>query len=192
MGLEDLLEDGDATAFVIEYDAHADSASAVAYSKLPTLDSSSLAEAYLLSCDGFSLDRPTQEKFIKSHSLDVFFSTIDSPASSSSPSSTYTKPEKHFASVSPSPPSASTDIGNRTELVDQYLTTKKKYKPVALKTRPLLADLPEKFRIERKIIGDPLADMPPLNPSPPSHFTPGARYTAERRAELRARHEHFL
>ena len=86
----------------------------------------------------------------------------------------------------------STDIGNRTELVDQYLTTKKKYKPVALKTRPLLADLPEKFRIERKIIGDPLADMPPLNPSPPSHFTPGARYTAERRAELRARHEHFL
>ena len=66
------------------------------------------------------------------------------------------------------------------------LKTKKKYKPVALKTRPLQADLPEKFRIQRRIIGDPLADMPILDPNPPP-FTPGVRYTEERRAKMRGR-----
>ncbi|KAJ7193096.1 hypothetical protein B0H12DRAFT_1039458, partial [Mycena haematopus] len=32
----------------------------------------------------------------------------------------------------------------------------KKYKPVALKTRPVYGELPEKYRIKREIIGDPL------------------------------------
>jgi hypothetical protein len=43
----------------------------------------------------------------------------------------------------------------------------KKYKPVAQKVRPVLADLPEKFRINRNIVGNPLADMPALSPTPP-------------------------
>ncbi|KAG5346705.1 hypothetical protein C0989_000482, partial [Termitomyces sp. Mn162] len=42
-----------------------------------------------------------------------------------------------------------------------------KYKPVAKKVRPVLGTTPEEFRIERNIIGDPLKDMPPLNPNPP-------------------------
>ena len=40
----------------------------------------------------------------------------------------------------------------------------KKYKPVALKVKPVMGTLPDKFRIERKILGDPLAEMPKLNP----------------------------
>jgi Integrase zinc binding domain/RNase H-like domain found in reverse transcriptase len=57
----------------------------------------------------------------------------------------------------------------------------RKYKPVARKIRPVLADLPDKFRITRNIIGDPLADMPTLSPNPPP-FTPTGRYTADNRA----------
>ena len=58
------------------------------------------------------------------------------------------------------------------------LSTKKKYKPVALKVRPVLNELPDKFRIIRNIIGDPLRDLPTLNPNPPP-FTPCGRYTLE-------------
>ncbi|KAG6894473.1 hypothetical protein C0993_011411, partial [Termitomyces sp. T159_Od127] len=54
----------------------------------------------------------------------------------------------------------------------------KKYKPVARKVKPVLGTSPEEFRIERHIIGDPLADMPELNPLPPD-FEPTGRYTAE-------------
>jgi hypothetical protein len=43
----------------------------------------------------------------------------------------------------------------------------KKYKPVALKVKPLYQELPEKFRVKRNITGDPLKDMPVLNPNPP-------------------------
>jgi hypothetical protein len=36
---------------------------------------------------------------------------------------------------------------------------KKKYKPVALKVRPILGELPDKFRIIRDIVGDPLMSL---------------------------------
>ena len=54
----------------------------------------------------------------------------------------------------------------------------KKYKPVAKKVKPVLGTSTEEFRIERHIIGDPLADMPQLNPNPPE-FKPTGRYTTE-------------
>ena len=57
--------------------------------------------------------------------------------------------------------------------------SKKKYKPVALKTRPVLGSLPDKFRIVRDIKGDPLATERKLSPNPPP-FKPEGRYTAER------------
>ena len=56
----------------------------------------------------------------------------------------------------------------------------KKYKKVADKIKPIIGELPSEYRIERKIIGDPLADMPKLNPNPPD-FVPTGRYTAERK-----------
>lgn len=56
----------------------------------------------------------------------------------------------------------------------------KKYKPVADKIKPILAELPQKFRIERKITGDPLQNMPVINPIPPEYEAKG-RYNDERR-----------
>ena len=47
----------------------------------------------------------------------------------------------------------------------------KKYKPVAVKVRPIVGELPGKFRIIRKIIGDPLEHLPTLSPKLPE-FTP--------------------
>jgi len=59
----------------------------------------------------------------------------------------------------------------------------KKYKPVALKVKPMLGTLPEKFRIIREIIGDPLKDLPKL-PEHPLEFSPKEKYTAERKEKL--------
>ena len=63
------------------------------------------------------------------------------------------------------------------------LQTKKKYKPVAKKIVPVTAELPAKFRINRKITGDPLADIPILDPNPPPFESTG-RYTQERKDAL--------
>jgi hypothetical protein len=63
----------------------------------------------------------------------------------------------------------------------------KKYKPVAQKIRAVLADLPEKFHIVRKIVGDPLADMPSLPKIPPP-FEPTEHYTLERKQRMDANH----
>jgi len=56
----------------------------------------------------------------------------------------------------------------------------KKYKPVALKTRPVYSELPEKYRIKRQILGDPLKDLPEL-PVHPTDFVLTGRYTQERK-----------
>jgi hypothetical protein len=67
----------------------------------------------------------------------------------------------------------------------------KKYKPVADKVKPILAELPQKFRIERNIKGDPLAEMPTLNPCPPE-FEAKGRYTDDRREVIEALHNDGL
>ena len=56
--------------------------------------------------------------------------------------------------------------------------TKKKYKPVMLKVRPILGELPDKFRIIRNITRDPLEGMPILDPNLPV-FQPCGCYTQE-------------
>ena len=63
-----------------------------------------------------------------------------------------------------------------------------KYKPVALKTRPVVQELPAEFRIKREIVGDPLAEMPKMVPNPPD-FTPTGRYTQERKDQFDKVHE---
>ena len=68
---------------------------------------------------------------------------------------------------------------SETTVVTINLSTKKKYKPVALKVRPHIGTLPDKFRILRNIVGDPLKDLPIL-PTQPPLFTPTGRYTQER------------
>lgn len=68
----------------------------------------------------------------------------------------------------------------------------RKYKPVGVKVRPVKATLPEELRVKREIIGDPLAEMPIL-PTHPPEFSPGERYTIERKEIIDKNHsEDFL
>ena len=107
-------------------------------------------------------------------------------ASACDPSITKINFANHFAYYSDSSLYPNTLFASVSELdanyaaaqVDTFAT--RKYKPVAKKIRPVLAELPDKYRITRNIVGDPLANMPPLNPNPPD-FTPTGRYTKERR-----------
>ena len=64
----------------------------------------------------------------------------------------------------------------------------KKYKPVALKVRPVLTELPKEFRLKREIRGDPLKDMPGLS-AKPSDYSPTKRYTFERKEIIDKIHE---
>ncbi|KAG6850378.1 hypothetical protein C0991_010451, partial [Blastosporella zonata] len=50
---------------------------------------------------------------------------------------------------------------------------KKKYKPVALRTKPVAASIPDKFWIKCNIIGDPLRDIPILSVNPPPYIPTG-------------------
>jgi hypothetical protein len=67
----------------------------------------------------------------------------------------------------------------------------KKYKPVAQKVKSVIAELPDRFRIVRHIIRDPLEHMPTLNPNPPP-FTPTGRYTHECHAAVKKKYKGFL
>lgn len=74
---------------------------------------------------------------------------------------------------------ASNRVPATPTLIKRVYATKK-YKPVALKVRPVYTDLPERFRIQREIKGDPLKDMPGLATNP-TDFAPTGRYTLERK-----------
>ncbi|KIM34964.1 hypothetical protein M413DRAFT_14812 [Hebeloma cylindrosporum] len=87
----------------------------------------------------------------------------------------YVQSASYIQSVSEEPTEESTFTRPEGKFM-QYLS--KKYKPVAQKISPIYGDLPEKFRIKRNIIGDPLADMPALNPISPE-FTPTGWYNKE-------------
>ena len=63
-----------------------------------------------------------------------------------------------------------------------------KYKPVALKVKPVIQELPSQFRIIRDIKGDPLAEMPELSRNPPD-FEPVGRYTQERKEQFDKQHK---
>jgi hypothetical protein len=85
-----------------------------------------------------------------------------------------------FCNTTNTPPDLTTSASKRlAPYTNLFLSTKKKYKPVAKKVHPVIGELPEKFRIEHKIISNPLDDLPVLNPNPPP-FIPTDRYTLER------------
>ena len=71
-----------------------------------------------------------------------------------------------------------TNCIDNNDLALIFIATKKKYKPVHLKTKPVIGNLPDKFRIIRNIIGDPLKDLPKL-PTDIPRFQPTRRFTKE-------------
>lgn len=74
------------------------------------------------------------------------------------------------------------------DLETRSVNVGRKYKPVHLKVRPVYTDLPDKFRIVRNIIGDPLKDLPTL-PEDPPEFVPHGRYTYDRMVAFEAVHD---
>jgi hypothetical protein len=134
---------------------------------LDSINSSVFVEAYtpIPSPDPSTLSR-------------IYLSACDSPDTKSSTFSntTYTHAD-----------SSTTPSDRLAPYTDLFLSAKKKYKPIAKKVRPVIGELPEKFRIERKIIGKPLDDLPILNPNP-LPFIPSNRYTLERRDQLDKNH----
>jgi hypothetical protein len=133
---------------VISFDSVNSLAFVEAYTAIPSSDSSTLSRIYLSACD-----------FLDTQSL-TLYNTLHTPADSM---------------TSPSTTSPSDRLAPYTGL---FLSAKKKYKPVAKKVRPVIGELPEKFQIERKIIGNPLDDLPTLSPNPPL-FIPSDHYTLE-------------
>jgi hypothetical protein len=146
---EGLVERENDYALVISLDSVNSSAFVEAYTPIPSPDSSTLSRIYLSACDFPDTQSPT------------VYNTIHTPADSTT-SHTMTSPSSHLAPYT-----------------DLFLSARKKYKPVTKKVHPVIGELPEKFRIERKIIGNPLDDLPILNPNPPP-FQPSDRYTLER------------
>ncbi|XP_006462350.1 hypothetical protein AGABI2DRAFT_151831 [Agaricus bisporus var. bisporus H97] len=73
------------------------------------------------------------------------------------------------------------------EQSEPALVLAKKYKPVALKVKPVLGELPAKFCIERDIKGDPLEGMPELPMCPPE-YKPQGKYTQERKDKMDLTH----
>ncbi|KAF8802126.1 hypothetical protein BYT27DRAFT_7048625, partial [Phlegmacium glaucopus] len=65
------------------------------------------------------------------------------------------------------------------------------YKKVANRIKPVATTLPEEFRIVRNIPSDPLAELPMLPTSPPE-FSPGTRYTQERKESMPVNKDQFL
>jgi hypothetical protein len=134
---------------------------------LDSVDSSVFVEAYTpiqspdsstLSCIYLSAcDFPDME-------LSTFCNTTNTPSDST------TSASKHLVPYT-----------------DLFLSTKKKYKPITKKVRPVIGELPEKFRIERKIISNPLNNLPVLNPNP-LPFIPTDRYTLKQRDQLNKNH----
>ena len=73
---------------------------------------------------------------------------------------------------------------------DNNLKTKK-YKPVVQKVRAILGEMPEKFRVMWKIIGDSLKDFPKLSPNLPP-FVLTSCYTQEQKEIIEKMNPRFL
>ena len=72
-----------------------------------------------------------------------------------------------------------------------FISAKKKYKLVHLKVKPVIGALPDKFRIVRNIIGDPLKDLLTLLTKTPK-FKPTGCYTQEKKDKFDKAHPGFL
>jgi hypothetical protein len=154
---EGLVERENDYALIISLDSVNSSAFVEAYTPIPSSDSSTLSRIYLSACD--FPDTPSS----------TFYNTIHTPADS------MTSPSMTFSST------------HLTPYTDLFVSTKKKYKPITKKVCPVNRELPKKFHIERKIISNPLDNLPVLNPKP-LPFKPSDHNTLKRRDQLDKNH----
>ena len=167
LSIDDLASNQGELAISVEYNSINDEIAIDACAPLPQYPRpTNIAATYLSLCDSNGPQLFNQ-----------FFCSI----SKSDP--TKTEPE-------PCPqPEIFTILNARTLLA---IYTSKKYKPIALKIRPVETELPSRFCITREIKGNPLKDMPQLSTRPPP-YTPTGRYTPERKEVIDQAHpEDFL
>jgi len=77
-------------------------------------------------------------------------------------------------------------VPGQEDIVSQFAG--KKYKPVVLKIRPMLGELPQEFRIVRNITRNPLEELLDM-PVKPLPSKPCRRYTEERIQAMDNAHE---
>jgi hypothetical protein len=136
LSLDDLAEGRGELALSLEYDSKTQDLSITACAPLPPdTQEEDVAAAYVSLCN---TDAPPLYNFFFSDS-----DTIDQ----STPKPQLKAPVYTFLDARP--PLA--------------VYAGKKYKPVALKVRPVETELPSRFWITRNIIGDPLKNMPALS-----------------------------
>jgi hypothetical protein len=70
---------------------------------------------------------------------------------------------------------------------DLFLSTKEKYKPIVKTVHPIIRELPDKFCIVHKIIGNPPDNLPVLYPDSPPFITTDF-YTLERQHQSNKNH----
>jgi hypothetical protein len=86
-----------------------------------------------------------------------------------------------FHNATRTPADSSTIPSDRpAPYTDLLLSTKEKYQPVAQEVHPAIGDLPDKFRIEHDIIGNPFDDLPVLYPDSPPFITTDLYTLAQR------------
>ena len=116
-----------------------------------------LREVYLLACDERQLPSEVSSTLLSLSSR--------SPLAAAEPVALPLEPPQAQPSASPT-----LDGEQPAEVL---LKAKKKYKPVALKVRPIVGELPKEYRIVRNRIGDPLQAMPKLDPNPTPYAPTG-------------------
>jgi len=161
-----LIEDQGEIATVLVFDSHSDSAFISSYATISSATSLSICNSI------------TQYYLSTSNLLNKLY-----PKATFCTTTTTTQVQNGSRN-----PTVSTFQGAITK---KGVVARKKYKPVALKVRPVIAELPERYRIHRHIKGDPLQGIPTLNLTPPQ-FSPTGRYTLERRDEVDKNHGDFL
>jgi hypothetical protein len=173
--IEELISDQRDVAIIVEEDPDTPGQFYISAYKEFNTDSPSekdISYAYLSACDPVA----TQTDF-------THVSPFDSDT---------TSPILNFNTVyavDGVPPTHPYPSSNSIDTLAQQVSVfvKCKYKPVLQKIRPIIAELPDRFRIVRNIVGDPLADLPTLSPNPPP-FWPTSHYTAKCRAIIERAH----
>ena len=200
MSFDDLIRDQGEIALRLEFDSLSDTLELISYAPIPfnytndvNRSSENLILAELFASASGILDE-TYKSYENHDNFDNDFSFVPYaskiapyglPFDSKSSTSVY---PLDLASNDPSIPSSS----NVNEIITpKGVVQKKKYKPVAKRIKPVVTELPSKYRIVQNILGDPLANMPTLDPNPKS-FEPTGRYTQERRDKLEKVHSDFL